>query len=90
MHNYKCNGWYPSFGVKEGRIGDPKSTVVVGALLGYTKIADANKLINFRINTNPLPSSTPMRYFGALDNESMLHKNEVLYRFSTKAEQLFE
>ena len=31
-----------------------------------------------------------MRYFGALDNESMLHKNEVLYRFSTKAEQLFE
>ena len=90
MHNYKCNGWYPSFGAKEGRIGDPKSTVVVGALLGYTKISDPNKLINFRINPNPLPSSSPMRYFGALDNESMLNKNEVLYRFCTNAEKSFK
>lgn len=87
MHSYRCNGWYPSFGAGDGTIGDPKTTVVVGALLGYTKISDSTKLMNFRIDSNLLPSPSPMRFFGALDNTNKLCKDDLLYKFICKSER---
>ncbi|MGN1281824.1 MAG: virulence factor SrfB [Succinivibrio sp.] len=90
MHSYRCGGWYPSFGSTDGTIGDPKSTVVVGALLGYTKISDSSKLMNFRIDTNLLPSPSPMRFFGALDNTNKLNKDDLLYKFTSTSERSYD
>lgn len=87
MHKYKCGSWYPAYVSKGGRINDPKSTVVVGALLGYIKLTDATRLINFRINSDPLVSASPCRFLGAL-NSDRLEDNEILYRYCTKAERL--
>jgi len=38
MHGYDVAGWYP-FARSSGRIGDPKSTAVVGTLLGWRSSA---------------------------------------------------
>ena len=87
LHNYKCEGWYPSFDSYDGRIGDPKTSVVVGALLGYTKEYIKNKLVNFMLDIEPIPAISPMRYLGVLDRSNELADNEILYLFRSKAEE---
>lgn len=85
MYDYKCEGWYPTFDTYNGRIGDPKTSVVVGALLGYTK-SIPTKLMNFKLNTNPVPAISPMRYLGVLDDKKILENKEIIYTFQSDAE----
>lgn len=85
MYDYKCEGWYPTFETYNGRIGDPKTSVVVGALLGYTK-SIPTKLMTFKLNTNPIPAISPMRYLGVLDDKKILENKEILYLFQSEAE----
>lgn len=85
LYDYKCEGWYPTFDTYNGRIGDPKTSVVVGALLGYTK-SIPTKLMTFKLNTNPIPAVSPMRYLGVLDDKKILENKEILYTFQSEAE----
>ena len=87
MHSYKCGSWYPCFKGISGKIGDTKSTVAVGALLCYTKMSDASKLVNFRIDTNVFGSVPPIRYLGVIDTDYKIKDEEILYRYQTKSEE---
>ena len=62
LHKYCCSGWYPAFlADHNGIITDPKSAVVVGALIGFTKMCNQSMLTNFRLNTRLMPTSSSMR-----------------------------
>ncbi|MGN0902868.1 MAG: virulence factor SrfB, partial [Succinivibrio sp.] len=89
MHNYRCDDWYPAFENKTSGIDDPKSAVVVGALLGYIKMRSNSRLINFRLDSKALPASDPMRFLGVLDNDNKISRNEVLYSFKTDSEEKY-
>lgn len=90
MHNYRCfENWYPNTLTESGKIGDTKTTVVVGALLCYIKAESSSNLINFKINTDFKVAATPNRYFGAL-NDSQLKNKEICYKYRTNAEMKSE
>lgn len=86
LHEYKCGSWYPSFTLKNGKIGDPKTSVVVGALLGYIKQSNISNLSTFRINPNYQEAPSPARYMGKVDDQCKLENSEVKYKFHTVAE----
>lgn len=86
MHSYDCSSWYPTFSLNDGKIGDPKTTVVVGAAIGYIKTSNVNNLINFRINPKYMQAPSAARYMGAVDNKSKLEKESVKFRFKTNAQ----
>jgi hypothetical protein len=86
LHDYKCGSWYPSFTLVNGKIGDPKTSVVVGALLGYIKQSNISNLSTFRINPNYQEAPSPARYMGKVDDQCKLEDREVKYRFHTSAE----
>ncbi len=86
LHDYKCGSWYPSFTLVNGKIGDPKTSVVVGALLGYIKQSNISNLSTFRINPNYQEAPSPARYMGKVDDQCKLEDKEVKYRFITAAE----
>ena len=86
LHDYKCGSWYPSFTLVNGKIGDPKTSVVVGALLGYIKQSNISNLSTFRINPNYQEAPSPARYMGKVDDQCKLEDREVKYRFFTLAE----
>ncbi len=87
LHEYKCGSWYPSFTLENGRIGDPKTSVVVGALLGYIKQSNVSNLTTFRINPNYQEAPSPARFMGRVDDQCRLEDNEVKYTFITDAEK---
>lgn len=86
LHEYDCESWYPAFTLENGKIGDPKTTVVVGALLGFIKHLYPNSLENFRVNTDYLEAGTAVRYLGVVDNADNVQDKAVCFKFSTKAE----
>ena len=86
LHEYKCGSWYPSFTLENGKIGDPKTSVVVGALLGYIKQSNISNLSTFRINPNYQEAPSPARFMGKVDEQCRLEDREVKYRFYTTAE----
>lgn len=86
MHNYKCPSWYPAFDTVNGRISDPKTSVVVGALLGYTK-TNPSKLISFKLNCNPISAISPMRFLGNISEGDLIKSDDVLYLFKSGAEK---
>ncbi len=86
MHDYRCGSWYPSFSLNRGRIGDPKTAVVVGALLGYIKQMNVSNLASFRINPNYQEAAMPARFMGTLDRDCNLEASEVKYILYTNAE----
>ena len=86
MHSYDCSSWYPTFSLSDGKIGDPKTSVVVGAAIGYIKTSNVNNLINFRINPKYMQAPSAARYMGAVDNKSKLEDASVKFRFKTFAE----
>lgn len=86
MHSYDCSSWYPTFSLNDGKIGDPKTSVVVGAAIGYIKTSNVNNLINFRINPKYMHAPSAARYMGTIDEKSELKKDSVKFRFKTNAE----
>ncbi len=90
LHEYDCESWYPAFTLENGKIGDPKTTVVVGALLGFIKHLYPNSLENFRVNTDYQEAGTAIRYLGIVDNSDNVKDEEVCFKFSTKAENIIK
>ena len=85
MKSYRCGAWYPL--THDGDcIGDPKSTVVVGALLSYLKRDGRSALINFRYNPEIGRLPSPIRYVGPLNSKDMLDNENLIYMATSAAE----
>ncbi len=80
MHNYRCSGsWYP-FAGDDGRIGDPKTTAAVGAMLSFM-CAEGCRPDNFRYYASARRINT-MRYLGVTDNKNKMQA--LLYRLCSR------
>ncbi len=87
MKSYRCGDWYPL--TRDGDcIGDPKTTVVVGALLSHLKRESGSNLIDFRYNPNTDRLPSTIRYVGALNREDMLSLDNIFYKARSEAEEI--
>ncbi len=85
MRSYRCGAWYPL--THDGDcIGDPKSTVVVGALLSYLKRDGRSTLMHFRFNPEIGRLPSPIRYVGPLNSKDMLDNENLIYMATSAAE----
>ena len=76
MRRYHVGSWYP-FADALGRITDPKTTVVVGAIL--CALADGH-LEGFSFDSGSLRLSSTARYIGEMDINSQLRRPKVWFR----------
>jgi hypothetical protein len=74
MSEYQVESWYPFWTTLEGKIEDPKTTGVVGALL-YT-VSEGN-LKNFHIRTSALKPASTIKFIGSMGVDKQI-KNEFL------------
>lgn len=86
MRNYRVGNWYPFKDVM-GRIADPKTTVVVGAIL--CSLAEG-RLEGFSFDTSALKVSSTARYVGELDNNGQLRNPKVWFTVDTLSSKGFE
>ncbi|MBQ9406666.1 MAG: virulence factor SrfB [Desulfovibrio sp.] len=78
MRHYKVGSWY-RFVEENGIIVDPKTTVVMGAVL--CQLAE-NSLEGFVFNSSRLKLKDTARYIGELDNQGVLSKDKVWFDVS--------
>ncbi len=74
MRQYHVGNWYP-FADVLGRITDPKTTVVVGAIL----CALEGQVEGFSFDVNSLQLKSTARYVGELDTEGQLRRPKVWF-----------
>ncbi|MDO5484551.1 MAG: virulence factor SrfB, partial [Desulfovibrionaceae bacterium] len=75
MRQYHVGGWYP-FADALGRITDPKTTVVVGAIL--CALADGH-LEGFSFDSGALHLKSTARYIGEMDINGQLRRPKVWF-----------
>lgn len=76
MHAYRTGPWYPYRDPATDRIKDPKSTVVVGAML----IALAsNRISNFKVMTEAFRMKSIARFIGEMDQTGQIPSHRVLF-----------
>jgi len=76
MHKYKTGRWYPFRDPVSQRIGDPKSTVAVGAML----IAlSENRIPNFKVTTGAFQMRSTARFVGEMDLNGQIPDERVLF-----------
>lgn len=83
MRRYRVGSWYP-FADALGRIADPKTTVVVGAIL--CALADGH-LEGFSFNANALRLGSTARYIGEMDINGRLKRPRVWFQVDTFAQE---
>ncbi|MEM7541187.1 MAG: virulence factor SrfB [Pseudomonadota bacterium] len=76
LHGFRVGQWYP-YRDYEGRIGDPKTTAAVGAMLCAMSEGSIEGF-NFRSDRIRLPSSTA-RFIGKLDGNGKIPLEDVYY-----------
>jgi hypothetical protein len=76
MHDYDVGGWYP-FGVR-GKVGDPKTTVVVGALIAT--LAERRHLDNFAIESAAFTKTSTANFIGKLTPAGTLPDVDVILK----------
>ena len=76
MGDYKVDSWYP-FVTPDGRIGDPKATAVVGALL--SAISEGN-LLNFHIQAARLKPASTIRFIGPMDTNRQIRNENLFFK----------
>lgn len=81
MRQYKVGNWY-RFAEESGVIADPKTTVVMGAVL--CQLAE-NTLEGFVFNSSRLKLKDTARYIGELDNQGVLSEKKVWFDLSDGA-----
>ena len=79
MHQYKAD-WYP-FGNYRGLIGDPKSTVVVGAML--ITLSDRH-FASFRIPDKSFSMKSTVNYIGRMENSGLIRSENVFFKQSSE------
>jgi hypothetical protein len=76
MHDYRPGTWFPFGATESGRISDPKTAVVVGALL-CTYAQDS--LEDFFYKSDEIQMRSTARYLGFLSQEGKMSKENVLF-----------
>lgn len=76
MSKYEVESWYPFWTSLEGKIDDPKTTGVVGALL-FT-VSEGN-LQNFHIRTSSLKPASTIKYVGAMTVDKQIRDRFLLF-----------
>jgi hypothetical protein len=75
MSNYEIESWYP-FWTPEGKIDDPKTTGVVGAML--SAISEGN-LMNFHFKTANLKPASTIRFIGPMGIDKQIRNHNLLF-----------
>ena len=76
LHSYKTGAWYPFRDRITQRIGDPKSTVAVGAML----IAlSQSRIPNFRVDTTAFRMKSTARYIGVMERNGQILDRNILF-----------
>lgn len=76
MHSYKTGAWYPFRDRLTQRIGDPKSTVAVGAML----IAMSQSQIeNFTVDITAFRMRSTARYIGRMERNGQILDDNLLF-----------
>lgn len=76
LDNYQTHEWYPFS--QQGRIGNPKSTAAVGAML--CNLAMDLRLPGFNFKAADIQAYSTVRYLGMLDGNNVLSEENVWYR----------
>jgi hypothetical protein len=75
MHHYRTGNWYPFH--RGGRIGDPKTTAAVGAMLC---VLGQGRIPNFFFRANAFCSYSTVRNIGLLAQNMTIKDEDVYYR----------
>ena len=75
MHDYDVGNWYP-FSGRLGRIGDPKTTVVVGALL--CTLASTRRIQDFALDESALVIESTANFVGRIFQGQILVEDVIL------------
>ena len=75
LHDYSVGAWYPFREPLSGKIGDPKSTVVVGALLNSVA---SFQLTNYSFKSEKLTLSSTANFIGELETSGQLRNRKII------------
>jgi len=75
LHQYRVGQWYP-FRDFQAMIADPKTTASVGAMLC---LLGGGQLHNFNFRSDELKPRSTARYFGKLDDNNRMHKEDEYF-----------
>ena len=75
LHEYSVGVWYPFRDAMTGKIGDPKSTVVVGALLNSVARFE---LDNFSFKSEKLKLRSTSNFIGELESTGQLKDEKII------------
>ena len=75
LHHYRVGNWYP-FRDSRLRISDPKTTAVVGAMIGAVA---SGRLLGFGLLTDQYSPISTARYIGKIDTEQQIKDQDVYY-----------
>lgn len=76
LHDYRAGDWYPYRDQVTNRIGDPKTTVAVGAML--MALADS-RLSDFALRTERIRMKSTARFIGEMGKNGMITEAKVLF-----------
>ena len=76
LNGYRAGVWYPFH--REGRIVDPKTTAVVGAMI--CKVGGERRIPNFNFMADAFRVYSTVRYLGLIDQNLVLKDANVYYR----------
>lgn len=75
MCDYPIESWYP-FWTPDGKIDDPKTTGVVGAML--SAISEGN-LMNFHFRTSELKPASTIKFIGPMGINKQIRNNDLFF-----------
>ena len=81
MHDYSVGDWYP-FAVKGNLIGDPKTTVAVGALI--CSLAEAATLESFHLPQGAFSLISTANYIGVIRPDGSMASSDILFSRDAK------
>ena len=88
MHSYVISEWYPFRDPISGKIGDPKSTVTVGALLNSISRAD---LANYSFTSEELKLKSTSNFIGEMNHDlKITDKNIIVDNINKQDDEEFE
>jgi hypothetical protein len=77
MRSYQAGNWYPFRDRDNRRIGDPKTTTVVGAML--CAMAES-QLPNFALQTKRMGLRSTAKYIGKLDGNNRIQEDSLYFK----------
>ena len=75
LHDYPVGSWYPFRDPLSGKIGDPKSTVVVGALLNSVS---SRELTNYSFKSEKLLMKTTANFIGEMETSGQIKDDKII------------